>query len=32
MKAAEALKKLPKDEAAAVQRQLFRDAACVKTV
>ena len=32
MKAAEALKKLPKSEAAAVQRQVFRDAASLKTV
>ncbi len=32
MKAAEALKRLPKNEAGAVQRQIFRDAASVKTV
>lgn len=32
MKAAEAVKKLSKSEAAAVQRQLFKDAANVKTV
>ena len=32
MKAAEALKKLPKNESGAVQRQVFRDAASLKTV